>query len=43
MKKLSFVVIALTVFFSAFFSGCEDETTPVGPSLQLLSGGRSLY
>lgn len=39
MKKLSFAVIALTVFFAAFFSGCEDETTAVGPSLQLLSGG----
>lgn len=38
MKKLSFAVIALTVFFAAFFSGCEDETTAVGPSLELFGG-----
>jgi hypothetical protein len=39
MKKLSFAVIALTIFFTAFFSGCnEEETTPIGPSLQLFGG-----
>jgi hypothetical protein len=38
MKKLSFAVIALTVFFAAFFSGCDEETTPVGPNIQLFGG-----
>jgi len=39
MKKLSFVVTALTIFFAAFLSSCnQEETTPVGPDLKLFGG-----
>lgn len=38
MKKLSFLTALILMSFIGFFSGCEDTTEKVGPSLQFFGG-----
>ena len=38
MKKLSILIALILMAFVGFFSGCEDTTEPVGPTLEFFGG-----
>ena len=38
MKKQSFIILFLSVILAVFINSCDDETDPIGPTIQFFGG-----